>query len=224
MVVRTASLYVVGWWGVGNTAVGSAVGGIVRAEASSPSSLRISSPNAAQLPKPSSMSWILAMTMSTQAKRGATYTSKHRATLLLSSLCSSLASAFVAKVVARLADSWQQCLAANAFSAISAAHLTNSWWRCSQPTLSLLSPQRVRPTLGSIAPRPTRSPPLPQRVRLTLGDIPPWPMPTLPLPQRVWPTLSGVALRPMHPAGAACQPCQPKPLLALQLPVDAAPL
>jgi hypothetical protein len=46
---------------------------------------------------------------------------------------------------------------------------------------------------------------------------------TLPLPQHVQPTLGGVAPWPTRPAGAACQPCQPKPSLALQLPVDAAP-
>ncbi len=73
MVERTASLYVVGWWGVGNTAVGGAKGGIVGAEVLSSSSARILSPNAAQLPKPSSMAQILAMTASTQAKRGAAY-------------------------------------------------------------------------------------------------------------------------------------------------------
>jgi hypothetical protein len=50
MVARTASLYVVGQWGVGNTAVGVAEGGIVGAEALLSSLARILSPNAAQLP------------------------------------------------------------------------------------------------------------------------------------------------------------------------------
>jgi hypothetical protein len=36
-------------------------------------------------------------------------------------------------------------------------------------------------------------------------------------------TLGGIALRPTRPAGAACQPCRPKPSLALQLPVVVAP-
>jgi hypothetical protein len=48
-------------------------------------------------------------------------------------------------------------------------------------------------------------------------------MPTLPLLQRVQPTLGGVAPWPTRPAGTACQPCQPKPSLTLQLPVNAAP-
>ena len=48
MVERTASLYVVGRWGVGNTAVRGAEGGIIRAEVLSSSLARISSPNAAQ--------------------------------------------------------------------------------------------------------------------------------------------------------------------------------
>jgi hypothetical protein len=109
MVERTASLYVVEWQGVGDMAVGGAEGGIVGAEVSLSSSARISSSNAAQLPKPSSMAWILAMITSTQAKRGAAYASIHHATSSLSSLCSSLASAFVPKVVARSADSWQRC-------------------------------------------------------------------------------------------------------------------
>jgi hypothetical protein len=112
MVARTTSLYVVGRWGVGDTAVGGAEGGIVGAEASSSSLARISSPNAAQLPKPASMAWILAMMMSTRAKRGAAYTSNRRATSLSSSLCSSSASAFVAEVVAHSANSWQRCLLA----------------------------------------------------------------------------------------------------------------
>jgi hypothetical protein len=47
MVARTASLYVVGWWGVGDMAVGGAEGGIVGAEASLSSSARILSPKAA---------------------------------------------------------------------------------------------------------------------------------------------------------------------------------
>jgi hypothetical protein len=76
IVARTTSLYVVGWLGVGNTAVGGAKGGIVGAEASLSSSARISSPNAAQLPKPSSMAQISAMTTSTRAKRGAVYARK----------------------------------------------------------------------------------------------------------------------------------------------------
>jgi hypothetical protein len=41
MVERTASLYVVGRWGVGDTAVGGAEGGIVGAEVSSSSSARL---------------------------------------------------------------------------------------------------------------------------------------------------------------------------------------
>ncbi len=51
MVARTASLYVVGRWGVGVSAVGGAKGGIVGAEASLSSLARILSLNAAQLPK-----------------------------------------------------------------------------------------------------------------------------------------------------------------------------
>jgi hypothetical protein len=121
MVERTASLYVVGRWGVGDTAVGGAEGGIVRAEASSSSSARILSPNAAQLLKLSSMARILAMTMSTRAKRGATYASNRRATSSSSSLCSSSASAFVAEVVAHSADSWRCCLLASSANALSCA-------------------------------------------------------------------------------------------------------
>jgi hypothetical protein len=106
-------------------------------------------------------------------------------------------------------------------------------------------PQRVWPTLGSVAPWPTLSLPLPQCIRPTLGGVAPWPMlslpspqhvrptlssvalrPTLslPSPQRVWLTLGGVAPRPTRPPSAACQLCRPKPLLALQLPANAAPL
>ncbi len=119
MVARTVSLYVVGQWGDGDMAIGGAKGGIVGAEALLSSLARISSPNAAQLPKPSSMAQILAMTTSTQAKRGAAYSSICHATALSSSLCLSLASAFVAKVVARSANSWQHqslALLANALS------------------------------------------------------------------------------------------------------------
>ncbi len=121
MVERTASLYVVGQWGVGNTAVGGAKGGIVGAEALSSSLARISSPNAAQLPKPSSMARTLAMTASTRAKRGAAYASNCHVTSSSSSLCSPLASAFVAKVVARSADSWQLCSLASLANALSRA-------------------------------------------------------------------------------------------------------
>ncbi len=65
MVARTASLYIVGRWGVGDTVVGCAEGSIVRAEALLSSLARTSSPNAAQLPNLSSMARILAMTTST---------------------------------------------------------------------------------------------------------------------------------------------------------------
>jgi hypothetical protein len=62
-------------------AVGGADGGIVGAEALLSSSTRSSSPNTAQLPKPPSMAWILAMTASMRAKRGAAYASSCHATL-----------------------------------------------------------------------------------------------------------------------------------------------
>jgi hypothetical protein len=69
--------------------------------------------------------------------------------------------------------------------------------------LSLLLPQRIHPTLRGVVLLPALS---------------------QSSPQHVWPTLGGVAPRPTRPASAACQPCWPKPLLTLQLPVNAAPL
>jgi hypothetical protein len=67
----------------------------------------------------------LAMTASTRAKRGAAYASNRRATSSSSLMCSSLASAFVAEVVARSADSWQcrlLALSANTLSCVAAWH------------------------------------------------------------------------------------------------------
>ncbi len=193
MVARTASLYIVGRWGVGNTAVGGAEGGIVKAEALSSSSARISSPNAAQLPKPSSMAWILAMTASTRAKRGAAYASNCHATLLLSSLCSSLASAFVAKVVARSANSWQRCtlvaLLANALSraaawgrslASAARPLDVACW----PHWPMLSP--AWPSCGDVAPRRVPSWPTSQPVLPPHGNVAPWRAQIPPMPQRAF--------------------------------------
>ncbi len=126
MVARTVSLYVVGRWGVGVSAFGGAEGGIVGAEALSSSTAKILSPNAAQLPKPSSMAWISAMTVSMQVKRGAAYASICSATLSSSwLLCLSSASAFDDEVIAHLADSWQRrslALSANALSRAAARH------------------------------------------------------------------------------------------------------
>ncbi len=142
MVARTASLYVVGRWGVGNTAVGGAKGGIVRSEALLSSLARISSPNAAQLPKPSSMAQILAMTTSMQAKRGVAYASNCCATLSLSLLCSSLASTFVTKVVVHSADSWQRCLLASSASALSRAAARHCLLALSASAFSCVAAQR----------------------------------------------------------------------------------
>ncbi len=92
-----------------------------------------------------------------------------------------------------------------------------------RPMLSLSSPQRVWPTLGSVALWPMFSLLSPQRLQLTLGGVAPRPTLSLPSPQRVWLTLSGIAPWPTCPAVAAYQPRQPKPLLALQLPVNGDP-
>ncbi len=185
-------------------AVGGAKGGIVGAEALSSSSAKILSPNAAQLPKPSSMARILAMMASTRAKRGAAYASNRRATSLSSSLCSSLASAFVAKVVAHSADSWRRCLLASLANALSCVWPGVACW----PRLPALSPVRTldvacwpcRPTLspawpsrGNVAPwqapsRPTLQPLLPPH-----GDVALWRVPILLMPQRILPTRGDVA-------------------------------
>jgi hypothetical protein len=118
----------------------------------------------------------------------------------------------------------QCCSLASTVSPNIALHSAASRQQCSLArVVSANTLQRNPPTLGNIDPWPTPSPSTPQRIQPTLSDNATRPTPTLMMLQRIWPTLWDVALWPMRPVGAACQPCWPKPLLTLQLPVNAAP-
>ncbi len=114
-----------------------------------------------------------------------------------------MANSFSAIAAAHLANSWQCCLVANAFSAAAAACLAYSWQRCSVANgFSAVTAARLANSWWCYSEINAFS---------AIAAV-------------HWLTLGGIVPQPTQPASAARQPCWPKPLLALQLPVDAAPL